>query len=497
MTAGSPRFIVLFLVLWLHAPLARGGESAGRETTPAPPEKVVLPSPQTKDAPTVDMVSVKEASVCKPWPECVASWFDAAAKERASASTMLVETMDAIKKGWEQNCTRSSQCSPEKRMEEIDSILQGVQKKWEEQAASALAARSKAEDNLWKRWINEAQERVKDIERLNRVRAEQDSVFPDIWLRRMSARSLDVSLLPGSQAISTSSLSMASAVQDAAGIQTNLTGQAAAQTGWERGGSKRNTALAETWFVSADTTPNVTRAGALRQVQSVSRCILRDLLDLALGEGDVQHASCPPNGKGDCFERCRRYCRIKPECQVFAVLGSSCVISAASTGQDMIVPLIVRLPDARLGYVAPTAQMVASGLGTTGEGEGAAVKSRDTKLQDMFKKLQRQAPHSQNHMLCVIVPFRDGCSAMSQVCHAPSRPSHMPRLACLSLAGYARDASLCFASISRIKDMCRARRPAILYLVPCILYLVSCILYLVSCILYLVPCILYLVPCIL
>ena len=34
---------------------------------------------------------------------------------------------------------------------------------------------------------------------------------------------------------------------------------------------------------------------------------------------------------------------------------------------------------------------------------------------DAFKKMQRQAPHSKDHKLGVIVPFREGCSAMSQV----------------------------------------------------------------------------------
>ena len=34
---------------------------------------------------------------------------------------------------------------------------------------------------------------------------------------------------------------------------------------------------------------------------------------------------------------------------------------------------------------------------------------------DSFKKMKRQAPHSKDHKLGVIVPFRDGCSAMSQV----------------------------------------------------------------------------------
>ena len=42
--------------------------------------------------------------------------------------------------------------------------------------------------------------------------------------------------------------------------------------------------------------------------------------------------------------------------------------------------------------------------------------SSDKKLSEFFSKFVRQAPHSQEHKLGVIVPFRDGCSAMSQVC---------------------------------------------------------------------------------
>jgi Ca2+-dependent lipid-binding protein len=38
------------------------------------------------------------------------------------------------------------------------------------------------------------------------------------------------------------------------------------------------------------------------------RCMLRELLDMALEEGDILHASCPPNGKGDCFEVCVCVC---------------------------------------------------------------------------------------------------------------------------------------------------------------------------------------------
>ena len=42
------------------------------------------------------------------------------------------------------------------------------------------------------------------------------------------------------------------------------------------------------------------------------------------------------------------------------------------------------------------------------------IKNPDKKLSEFFKKIQRQKPHSKEHKLGVIVPFRDGCSAMSQ-----------------------------------------------------------------------------------
>ncbi len=43
-------------------------------------------------------------------------------------------------------------------------------------------------------------------------------------------------------------------------------------------------------------------AGVLPDLHSRAQCLLRNLLDMALEQGDLFHSSCPPNGRGDCFE---------------------------------------------------------------------------------------------------------------------------------------------------------------------------------------------------
>ena len=176
------RFSAL-LVLAVLSPLAHGGESSSA-------------APGGSSGGAALDGSVREAGVCQPWPDCVAKWLVDAVQERERAGTPLEEAEKEIRQGWEQNCTRTAQCSPDKRIEEIDEILSRVQAKWEKQAGSALAARNKVEDNLWKEWIQRAQDRVKDMERLSRARAEEEAALTDIWVRRMSTISIDASLIP-------------------------------------------------------------------------------------------------------------------------------------------------------------------------------------------------------------------------------------------------------------------------------------------------------------
>ena len=243
--------------------------------------------------------AVRAAALCTPWPDCVAQWVEAAVQERARAGAPLDEAKQDIRQGWEQNCSRTAQCTVDARLEEIDQILSRVQTKWEKQAGGALAARSTVEDSLWKRWIQQAQDRVKDTERLVRARTDEEAALTDIWVRRMSTISLDASLLPMPPArVHSANGSSSVAVPSAA------EGAAPQNAGWERGGALRDASLNASWYMSAETAPNLTRAAVISQVHSASRCMLRELLDMALEEGDAMHASCPPNGKGDCFEVC-------------------------------------------------------------------------------------------------------------------------------------------------------------------------------------------------
>lgn len=110
------------------------------------------------------------------------------------------------------------------------------------------------------------------------------------------------------------------------------------------------------------------------------------------------------NAKADCYERCKRFCNVKAECRVFAVVGSSC-LAHASTNYGTVVPLLARLPAVRLGFVKRREHAAES---------GPLVATSDKKLSEAFHRMKRQAPHSKDHKLGVIVPFRDGCSAMSQ-----------------------------------------------------------------------------------
>ena len=237
-------------------------------------------------------------SKCEPFPDCATSWVETAIKEKAAASAPLDDMMVAITKGSAQNCTRSTQCASEKRIEEIDEILAGLQKKWEEQAVAALAARSKVEDSLWQRWIKEAQDLVQDLKRLEGLRDEKDAVMSDVWLQRMSSVALDSSLLPRAQ-VSGSGGSFGSASDE------NASASAAAldvASSWSRGGAMRTAALSDSWSMRQGSPPNITRDGVISTVKGVAKCLLRELLDMAVEEGDVLWATCPPNAKADCYE---------------------------------------------------------------------------------------------------------------------------------------------------------------------------------------------------
>lgn len=273
--------MLMSLVLALHAPVSGGLESVAADT------KAAATTGQT----------MKGATLCQPWPDCVAEWVETAFQARTSAGEPLKDMLNAIKEGREQNCTRTRQCTAADRIKEIDAILAGAQKKWEEIAGSALAARSKVEDNLWKRWMKQAQERAADLQRLARARAEAESMLADVWLRRMSALSLQASLVP----ISTPGIANLSN----GGDSPSASAEGASLDGWEQGGEARGRALLESWTISNKEAPNVTRADALAAVQRAGRCMVRDLLDMAMEEGEVTHSLCPPNGKQDCMLVCR------------------------------------------------------------------------------------------------------------------------------------------------------------------------------------------------
>lgn len=385
--SGSLASCVLFVLAFtLHVPVSRSIESATAKT----PE----------DTGTTGL-TMKEATLCQPWPDCVTEWVETAFKERTRAGEPLKDMLDAIKEGREQNCTRTRECAARDRIKEIDAILAGAQKKWEDKAGSALAARSKVEDNLWKRWMKQAQERAADLQRLARARAEAESMLADVWLRRMSALSLQASLVPVS-APAITNLSAGGSTASVPGA-----GAGGALEGWEHGGSARDSALSESWTIRSNLPPNISRADTLAALQRAGRCMLRDLLDMALDESDVTHAVCPLNGKHDCFLRCRRYCKVEPECRVYGVTGISCLVSTSPTTHADMARIMVRLPQSQVGFVPPPS--LAARLDGMAES-----RSGDKKLVEAFKKLQRQAPHSKGHKLGVIVPFRDGCSAMSQ-----------------------------------------------------------------------------------
>lgn len=248
----------------------------------------------------VDMGTGEAISSCEPWPDCAASWVDSALKERAGAGAPLDEVMVAITKASAQNCSRSTQCVSEKRIQEIDDILSSLQKRWEQQAVAALAARSKVEDSLWKGWIEKAHRLVEDVNRLQQVRDQKDSVMSDIWLQRMSSVALDASLLPSLPPLSDGTFQAVLDDNASALVED-------AFAGWSRGGALRNAALSDSWSMRKDSPPNITRGGALSTVENAAKCLLRELLDAAVEEGNVLLATCPPNAKADCFEvRVRR-----------------------------------------------------------------------------------------------------------------------------------------------------------------------------------------------
>ena len=94
--------------------------------------------------------------------------------------------------------------------------------------------------------------------------------------------------------------------------------------------------------------------------------------------------------------------------------SSSCLISGGSSAnRQHIIPLLLRIPGVTFGMLPPAAD--AGGKQDSGKFKGAG--SGDSLLQDLLVKLQRQPPHAEGnkHKLAIITPFRDGCTAMSQV----------------------------------------------------------------------------------
>jgi hypothetical protein len=195
------------------------------------------------------------ATMCVTWPECVTERFNKAVVDRANAGLPLAEFMGMLSTVRLQNCTRTAQCTAENRIKEIDGILQNLSKPFEEKVSNALAARSKVEDDLWKHWTKEAQERVLDIERLANKRDEAAAALADIWLRRMSAMALDSSLLSPS--------STRGSMHSKKNGDSTKSGEAAApQDAWQHGGDIRNAALSETWKMSRPSPPpTMTRDG--------------------------------------------------------------------------------------------------------------------------------------------------------------------------------------------------------------------------------------------
>jgi hypothetical protein len=94
--------------------------------------------------------------------------------------------------------------------------------------------------------------------------------------------------------------------------------------------------------------------------------------------------------------------------------SSSCLISGGSSAnrQDMMA-LLVRIPGVSFAILPPAPDAAGKQESAKFKGDG----SGDRVLEDLLVKLQRQPPHAQGnkHKLAVITPFRDGCTAMSQV----------------------------------------------------------------------------------
>ena len=101
----------------LRLPMSQGSMGVSGNISPSE-------SGQAKDTVT---------GLCLPWPECATAWVDKALRERETVGGSLTQLMQAIDKGKSQNCSQTSMCKPEKRIEEIDKMLAGVQKLWEEQ----------------------------------------------------------------------------------------------------------------------------------------------------------------------------------------------------------------------------------------------------------------------------------------------------------------------------------------------------------------------------
>ena len=106
----------------LRLPMSQGSMGVSGNISPSE-------SGQAKDTVT---------GLCLPWPECATAWVDKAVRERETVGGSLAQLMQAIDKGKSQNCSQTSMCKPEKRIEEIDKILAGVQKLWEEQAIKVI-----------------------------------------------------------------------------------------------------------------------------------------------------------------------------------------------------------------------------------------------------------------------------------------------------------------------------------------------------------------------
>eukprot|EP00960_Hanusia_phi_P063397 765473-Hanusia_phi.AAC.1 len=207
---------------------------------------------------------------------------------------------------------------------------------------------SQVQEAFWEEWLAAVSARLKKADDIDRELSEISMQQSSSWLIQMQDLMLDVSLLGVHQSVhaldtrrGVSSLSASTSSSSPPPRLQDIRREELLNKSWElqRLGSSGSTSQSAPLQVRRMIPPRVggdsrytenllqnfqslcsafrvrwyANSYLLLQVEQRSECLLRELLDVWLSTGAIEHTLCPVSGKRDCILRCSRYCNAKIE----------------------------------------------------------------------------------------------------------------------------------------------------------------------------------------